>query len=212
MLLCADSARALVRDSHTPENIRVIGMRDAILRAPPRLPLQRRSFDSTWKKNVAGRAYARRAARGATRRARAGRDVQLFWHDVGGFNNSPFADIAVGTPFSGTYTFSLGAVDENSFPTVGDYWHRSAPYGVTVRIGNRVFRSDASAPEFLIEVSDNHSNSDNYVFISYRNQPTDGVDVGLIYWQLDDPTQSVLSSPALLATPPVLSEWQHFFG
>jgi hypothetical protein len=125
---------------------------------------------------------------------------------------SPFNDIAAGTPFSGTYTFSMGAVDENSFSTVGDYWHRSAPYGITVRIGSRVFRSDASAPEFLIEVADNHSNSDNYVLISYRNQPTDGVDVGFIYWQLDDPTQSALSSPALLTTAPVLSQWQQIFG
>jgi Collagen triple helix repeat (20 copies) len=127
-------------------------------------------------------------------------------------DNSPFSDIAPGTPFSGTYTFNLGAADENSLPSVGDYWHRAAPYGVTVRIGNRVFRSDPSAVEFLIEVADNHSASDNYLFISYRNAPTDGVDVGLIAWQLDDPTQSALSSPALLGTPPVLSQWQDFFG
>lgn len=91
--------------------------------------------------------------------------------------NSPFIEIAPGTPFSGTYTFNLGAADENGFPTVGDYWHRSAPYGITLRIGNRVFRTDPSAVDFLIEVADNHSGSDNYLFRSYRNLPTDGIDV-----------------------------------
>ena len=126
--------------------------------------------------------------------------------------NSPFSDIAVGTPFSGTYTFNLGAADEHDVPNVGDYWHRSAPYGVTVRIGNRVFGSDPAAVEFLIEVIDNYLGSDNYMFVSYRNQPTDGVGVGTIWWQLDDLTQMALSSPALLAAPPVLSQWQGLAG
>src|ERR1700752_4531060 len=126
--------------------------------------------------------------------------------------NSPFADIEPGTPVTGVYTFNLGAPDENSFPTVGDYWHRGPPHGVILRVGNRVFKSNPASVEFLIEVANNHSNSDNYLFISYNNQQTDGVDVGPIYWQLDDPTQTVLSSPALLATPPVLSQWLQIAG
>ena len=125
---------------------------------------------------------------------------------------SPFSDIAVGTPFTGIYTFNLGAVDENSLPTVGDYYHRTAPYGVTVLVGNRLFRSDPADVEFVVEVVNDHSGSDNYMFASYRNLPTDGALVQGISWQLDDPTQSVLSSTALSATPPVLSQWQQFFG
>lgn len=128
-------------------------------------------------------------------------------------SNSPFADIAVGTPFSGRYTFNLGAPNENSFPGVADYWYRSAPYGVTVRIGSREFKTNPAAVEFLIEqVHGHYVGIDNYLFRSYSNSPTDGVDVGYIEWQLDDPTQTALSSLALSAVPPVLSAWQQPVG
>jgi hypothetical protein len=128
-------------------------------------------------------------------------------------SSSPFTDVAVGTPFSGTYTFNLGAVNENGFPGVADYWYRSAPYGVAVRIGNHEFKSNPASVEFLIELVHGHySGIDNYLFRSYSNSPTDGVDVAYIEWQLDDPTQTALSSLALSATPPVLSAWQQPFG
>lgn len=123
--------------------------------------------------------------------------------------SSPFSDVAVGTPFTGSYTFNLATANEGSIPSVGDYWHHAAPYGVVLRIGNHVFRTDASAVEFLVEiVNDHYSGFDNYLFRSYRNVPTDGVEVGFISWQLDDPTQSALSSTALSPVPPVLSSWQ----
>jgi len=117
--------------------------------------------------------------------------------------NSPFSDIVQGTPFTGTYTFNLATPDENSFPSVGDYWHRSAPYGVTVVMGNHVFATNPADVEFLIETANDHSNSDNYLFRSYRNLRTDGVDVGFISWQLDDPTLTALSSTVLSPLPPV---------
>jgi hypothetical protein len=126
--------------------------------------------------------------------------------------NSPFADIPVGTPFTGIYTFNLGTPDDNSFPNVGDYWHRSAPYGVWISVGSRTFRTDPSAVEFLVEIVNDHSGRDNYLFRSYRNLPTDGIPVEHISWQLDDPTQSALSSAELPATPPVLSQWEQIFG
>jgi hypothetical protein len=126
--------------------------------------------------------------------------------------NSPFSDIVQGTPFTGTYTFNLATPDENSFPSVGDYWHRSAPYGVTVVMGNHVFATNPADVEFLIETANDHSNSDNYLFRSYRNLRTDGVDVGFISWQLDDPTLTALSSTVLSPLPPVLSQWQQIFA
>lgn len=127
--------------------------------------------------------------------------------------SSPFSDIVVGTPFVGTYTFNLGAVNENTFPGVGDYWYRTAPYGVTVNVGGHLFQTNSLDVEFLIEiVNDHYSGFDNYLFRSYRNLRTEGVPVGYIAWQLDDPTQSALSSSTLTAVPPVLSQWQQFFG
>lgn len=126
---------------------------------------------------------------------------------------SPFADIALGTPFTGSYTFNLSTPNQGALPSVGDYWHQAPPYGVVVQIGSHVFRTDPAAVEFLIEVvNDHYSGFDNYLFRSYRNLPTDGMDVGFISWQLDDPTHSALSSTALSSVPPVLSQWQQWFG
>jgi hypothetical protein len=36
--------------------------------------------------------------------------------------------------------------------------------------------------------------------------------MNIIGWQLDDPTQTALSSTALLRTAPVLSDWESPFG
>jgi hypothetical protein len=125
---------------------------------------------------------------------------------------SPFPEIVEGQPFTGTYTINPAAPDENQSPLIGDYWHRSAPYGVTVRIGDRVFRTDPGAVEFLVETVNGLQHIDNYVFHSYRNLAIDDVTVGDISWQLDDPAHSALSSDVLPATPPVVSQWQQIFG
>jgi hypothetical protein len=125
---------------------------------------------------------------------------------------SPFPEIVEGQPFTGTYTINAAAPDENLSAQIGDYWHRSTPYGVTVRIGDRVFRTDPDAVEFLVETVNGFHHIDNYVFQSYRNLAIGDVTVDQISWQLDDPAHSALSSDALPATPPVLSQWQEIFG
>jgi hypothetical protein len=125
----------------------------------------------------------------------------------------PFPDITVGTPFTGSYTFNLATPNQGSISSVGDYWHQTQPYGVSLQIGSHVFKSDPAAVEFLVElVNDHYAGFDNYVFHSYRNLPVDGIDIGMISWQLDDPTQSALTSTALSAVPPVLSQWQQWVG
>ena len=119
----------------------------------------------------------------------------------------PLGDIPVGTPFSGSYTFSLNTPNEGGIANVGDYWHRAPQYGVVVRIGQRVFRTDPAAAEFLVELVNDYYGMDNYLFRSYRNLPVDDVPVEHISWQLDDYSQSALSSVALSATPPTPSQW-----
>ena len=127
--------------------------------------------------------------------------------------NSPFPDVAEGTPFTGSYTFNLSTPNQGSMSSVGDYWHQTAPYGVVVQVGSHVFKTDPAAVDFLVEiVNDHYSGFDNYLFRSYRNLPTEGVDVGYISWQLDDPTQTALTSTALSPVPPVLSQWQQWVG
>jgi Collagen triple helix repeat (20 copies) len=127
-------------------------------------------------------------------------------------DNSPFADLAVGTPFTGSYTFSLSTPDSNSMEQVGDYFHTTAPYGVTVTIGTHTFRSDPSNVNFLLELVNDYYSLDNYVFHSYTNADTDGVPVEIISWQLDDPTATLLASPTLTDSAPDITRWQQLVG
>jgi hypothetical protein len=124
--------------------------------------------------------------------------------------------INVGDTITGTYTYDPTTADSNAAPTVGDYDHTSSPFGITVNAGGFVFRTDPSNVEFLIEIVNDHGTptaTDNYLLRSYNNLPLqNGVIVEHISWQLDDPTCTALSSDALPTIPPVLTDWQSFFG
>lgn len=127
---------------------------------------------------------------------------------------TPFTDIVEGTPFVGTYTFDLSTPNTSGsgMASVADYWHTTAPYGIIVQIGAHVFRSSPDNPSFLVELVNNHySGGDNYLLRSYTNLPTEGASIDHISWQLDDPTQTALSSTVLTNTPPDLSVWQQWF-
>ncbi len=125
---------------------------------------------------------------------------------------SPFADVAVGVPFAGSYTFNLSTPDSNSLAQVGDYVHVSAPYGASLTIGGHTFRTDPQNVMFLLELVNDYSDLDNYVFRSYNNLNTDGVTVATINFQLDDPTQTALTSTSLAASAPDLTKWQQVSG
>lgn len=123
--------------------------------------------------------------------------------------------IDVGDIVTGTYIYESSTPDSNPLPRVGDYWHTSAPYGITLNAGDLTFRTDPNNVNFLVEIVNSHGNppSDNYLLRSYTNI----FDVGSnsdnhISWQLDDPTLKALSSQALPTVPPVLPRWQSIFG
>jgi hypothetical protein len=125
---------------------------------------------------------------------------------------SPFADVAPGTPFTGCYIFDLSTSDTNGLATVGDYWHATG-YGAVIRLGSHVFRSDFVAGQFLVEIVDDHQGAfDNYLFRSYVNLPTSGHDVGHISWQLDGLNLGAITSTALSIIPPDLTLFQQPFG
>src|SRR6202007_552016 len=92
------------------------------------------------------------------------------------------------------------------------YVHTTSPYGVTITIGAHTFRTDPSNVNFLLELVNDYYASDNYVFHSYANAETDGQPVQLISWQLDDPTSTLLESPALADAAPDITRWQQMFG
>ena len=126
--------------------------------------------------------------------------------------DSPFPDITIGTPFTGSYTFSLSRPDENPLVEVGDYWHNTSPYGLSVSIGSRTFTSDPSNVQFLLELINNYLGLDNYVFHSYSNLATNGHSIHIMSLQLDDPTQSALTDTTPTAAAPDLARWQQPFG
>lgn len=130
-------------------------------------------------------------------------------------DRSPFADLNPGTPFAGCYTVNLGTSDSNEFDWVADYWHSGAPYGMTVQTGSHQFRTNTAtppSPQFLVELVNNQYGLDNFLLRSYHNLPTEGFLIEHMSWQLDDPTQQVLSSTELSGVPPIPSQWQQWFG
>ena len=121
--------------------------------------------------------------------------------------------IQPGDTVTGTYTYNAAASDTNSLPTVGDYWHTTTPYGVSLNVSGRVFETDPQNVSFLMELVNDHNGRDNYLFRSYNNRRlSNGLYVTHIAWQLDDPTQTALKSTALPKTAPRLSSWQSLFG
>ena len=123
-------------------------------------------------------------------------------------------EIAPGTPFTGTYTFNVTTVDENSFPTVADYWHSATPYGIVVDIGSHRFQTDPTNVSFLVEICNDHGTpaSDNYLLRSYNNLPVGDLPVYHIAWQLDGTTLQATDSVALSSSPPDLTRWTQVSG
>lgn len=123
--------------------------------------------------------------------------------------------IGVGDTITGTYTYDSTNPDSNPLPTVGDYQHSSAPYGIRVNAGGFVFETDPSDVDFLVEIVNDHGDPprDGHQLRSYNNLPlSNGATVDHIAWQLDDPTATAVSSEALPTEPPVLTDWESVFG
>ena len=124
--------------------------------------------------------------------------------------------VAPGDIITGIYAYDSFAVDSNPLEEVGDYRYTTAPNGIRLKVTGLTFGTNPADVDFLLEVVNNYQNLDNYLLISYNNLfavSAMGESVmNIIAWQLDDPTQTALSSTALPRTPPVLSDWQSIFG
>jgi hypothetical protein len=140
-------------------------------------------------------------------------DVTITFHGtLTDLYSSPFADVAIGAPFTGAYTYSLATPDSNPLPQYADYRHRSGPYGVTVNFGSHTFHSVPSNPDFLIELSNDDQAADYYMFVSYNNSLVEGLFIDAIYMQLDDFSRTALSDTLLTGAPPDLTRWTQSFG
>lgn len=135
---------------------------------------------------------------------------------VDDFNNLLNNAVAPGDIITGIYSYDSFAVDSNPLPEVGDYRYSTAPNGIRLNVNGLNFGTDPADVDFLLEVVNNYQNLDNYLLISYNNlfavSAMGELVTNTISWQLDDPTQTALSSTALPRTAPVLSNWQSPFG
>jgi len=122
-------------------------------------------------------------------------------------------NVNVGDTITGSYTYDSTTPDSNPLETVGDYWHFSSPYGISLSVGGFVFQTDPDNVNFLVSVGNNHLGDDNYLLRSYYNLPlSNGVWVEHISWHLVDYSATALSSTDLPTTPPVLEDWESIGG
>jgi hypothetical protein len=116
-----------------------------------------------------------------------------------------------GDTITGFYIYESTTPDSSPLDTVvGHYYHYAPPAGILLTVGGFEFMTDPNNIKFeMLIVNDNPSGHDIYAFGSSNNLPlSNGVTVGDISFQLNDPTGSVFSSDALPTTAPVLDDWQ----
>ena len=132
---------------------------------------------------------------------------------VDDLNNLLGGVVSVGDTFEGTFAYDLDTPDTNDDPTVGDYWHSTAPHGFQITINGLVFNTDSSNTNFLFELvnRDPSAGGDVIVLRSYQNVFSVPMDQEHISWQLDDPDGTVLSD-VKLPTSFNLALWQQIFG
>ena len=128
--------------------------------------------------------------------------------DIGGGGSSIFkSQIRVGDTVNGMYVYNYLTEDSNDDPTVGDYLHNANPYGITVKIGKIVFRSDPGHLELELV----NRETDHYVVQSSNNLPlSKKILISHISLQLDDNSGQAFSSDSLQQSPraPDLSKWE----
>src|SRR5215217_6732126 len=70
--------------------------------------------------------------------------------EVNDYANLLRGAIRPGDTITGTYTYSSATTDTNSWPNVGDYWHTTAPYGISLKAGGFVFETDPQNVSFVV--------------------------------------------------------------
>jgi len=123
--------------------------------------------------------------------------------------------IYAGVGFTGTYTYDSSTPDSDANPQRGKYLHNS-PYGISIALGGYEFKTSPNHTngfEMQIRNDLNIGNGmyDSYSFSSTENISTlpAGFEIWYITWSIGDSTHTALSSDALPATVPVLTDWNH---
>jgi len=117
--------------------------------------------------------------------------------------------IKVNDKITGKYIYDSGTPDTDPDSHIGLYLHTSSTFGVELKAGGFVFKTNPSHVIFLIEIANDHYNiMDCYCIYSDDNlQLSNGIIVDRIQWGLLDSTHTALSNDALPTTAPDLSDW-----
>jgi hypothetical protein len=123
--------------------------------------------------------------------------------------------VSVGDSINGTIIYDAGITDNNSMAEVGDYYNTVAPSGIYLNLNGLKFETDTTNINFLFETVNDYVGLDNIVVRSYNNTFTPTIPAFVsgnhISWQLDDTSETALTSTAIPAFIDV-NNWQQVFG
>src|SRR5207247_2508179 len=74
--------------------------------------------------------------------------------------------IQPGGTITGTYIYNAGASNISQDPSVGNYRHTTAPYGISLKVGGKVFETDPQKVNFSVYIQNNSYGHDRYALIS----------------------------------------------
>jgi hypothetical protein len=122
--------------------------------------------------------------------------------------------INIGDTIKGKYIYDSTTPDSyGGYPGIGIYEHTTSPYGIELKCGGFVFKTDPNDVDFgIIIYNDFYYFGDAYAPYSENNLDlSNGNKVEFIGWALIDSTGTALSSDALPTTAPVLSDYNENF-
>jgi Collagen triple helix repeat (20 copies) len=115
------------------------------------------------------------------------------------------ADVAIGTPFRGFYSYNLSTPNSADLPGFGDYNQTTRPYGFTIIIGTHTFTARMPNNSYTLQIANDFGGQDSFVVVS-SNIDTELLVAGM-FLEWIDPTRTALSDVTLPATPPDLTKW-----
>ena len=140
--------------------------------------------------------------------------IEAVVDDVQGPDNYLEGRIKVGDLITGRYIYDTDTPDSHPYSHIGRYEHYDYPCGISLSVAGLDFKTDPGNTYFVIQITNDNTvfYDDTYVIESYRNLPlSDGTSVGSISWGLIDYSGTVISSPDLTATTPLLDDWDSDF-
>jgi hypothetical protein len=120
--------------------------------------------------------------------------------------------VTAGTAFTGSYTFDSETSNSSTQSGKGTYRSTGLPYGMTVEVGNYVFRTASAGAELTIEIVDDFLPGRDSYSVSSSPSEAAGSEIApfindiIVGWFLRS-LSNPLSSVDLLTVPPSLGSW-----